>query len=214
MADGMRTIKPADAVEVAARKIARALGHGYGWIGHVEQVNIGDLGEKVTAGADAYAIVRRGAVVEQAAKSIQGGARVRRQHRWSVSHAMVAIPQHRPDMGVLAALSYAKLSGPLEPLLYLYATGDAHYWAQAEPYAVACIKHPHGATAMRDAVQRILYGRAEISQDGRAKLLGIRAATYRAITKRCEAMLWRWLNRAAYQFLNSLNGTGMRPPNA
>lgn len=177
MADGGQAIMPADVVEVAARKLARALGHGYGWLAHVDQVAAESLAERGVARSEVYAIARRCRVEEQAARSIVGSVRVRQLHRWSVSRAAVAIPQHRPDMGVLAALSYAKLEGPLEPLLCLYATGDPRYWSKVAPYALACSQGAHGAVALQDAAQRLLFGRADVSQDRRAKELGLRASS-------------------------------------
>jgi hypothetical protein len=58
--------------------------------------------------------------------------------------------------------------------------------------------------ALNDAMERIMFRRASIPQDARAKMLGIRASGYRAATRAAEARLRSWLLTASRGFLGAL----------
>jgi len=92
----------------------------------------------------------------------------------------------------------AKLNGPLEAILLLYATGDV------ERFGLACVRTAFASEALTDAMQRILCGRAAISMDNRAKQLGVRASGYRGLTRSVEVRLRRWLKIAADRFIGAL----------
>jgi hypothetical protein len=199
VADGGRATPLSNAPEIAARRLARALGMGSSWYADTDLLPLESEGE------GSLAVARRSRVTEQAARSIDGTAHLKRQQQWKVSGSVVAVPCHAMDVTALGALSFAKLDGPLEAILLLYATGDvAEYWPTVERYGLACVRNANASEALRDAMQRVLVGRAEISQDDRAKHLGVRANTYRELTKRCEQILRRWLHRAAIAFTNAL----------
>lgn len=202
MADGGQTVDQWDLVERAARRLARALGPGHGWRPDVREATRGGGATTLPPQSPALAISRRGQVTEGAAKSIGGSRHVRRQQEWSKSRGVVAVPSYRQDSDALAALSFAKLDGPLEAILLLYATGDVNrYWPTVKRFGLAGKAAWADDCAITDAMQRILCGRAAISQDARAKELRVRADTYRSQTRNSEAVIRNWLNRAAAIFL-------------
>ncbi|PXV60544.1 hypothetical protein SAMN04487785_102266 [Dyella jiangningensis] len=205
MADGGQTVDQWDLVEMAARILARAFGTGYGWAPLMQEARIEEPGSEVLDQSCVLAIAKRGPVIEQAAKSIDGCRHVRRQHRWSTSRTVVAIPSYRHDTEAIAALSFAKLDGPLEAILLLYATGGVNrYWPTVKRFGLA--RKPSWADdcAITDAMQRILCGRAAISQDDRARELRMRASAFRELTREYERRLLCWLGRAASAYLVAL----------
>lgn len=209
MADGGQTIDQSEVIERAARRLARALGTGYGWNPSMQEARVGVPGREVLDESCVLAISRRGQVTEQAARSIGGSSHVRRQHQWSTSHGVVAIPSYRHDSDALAALSFAKLDGPLEAILLLYATGDVNrYWPTVKRFGLAASPFRFADEALTDAMQRMLCGRATISKDDRAKLFRLRASTYRHLTDRCEGMMRSWLTKAASRYLLTLSPIG------
>jgi hypothetical protein len=106
----------------------------------------------------------------------------------------VAPPSFVPAYDALGALAMAKLDGPLEAILLLYATGDVkRFWPVMERCGLACVRNAFASEALTDAMQRILCGRAAISMDDRAKTLGVRASRYRALTRASEDLIRRWL---------------------
>ena len=114
------------------------------------------------------------------------------------THIFVATPSFVPGYDALGALAMAKLNGPLEAILLLYATGDV------ERFGLACVRTAFASEALTDAMQRILCGRAAISMDNRAKQLGVRASGYRGLTRSVEVRLRRWLKIAADRFIGAL----------
>lgn len=202
MADGGQAIDQWGVIELAARRLARALGYGGGFL--VDTREEAQRNAESARGIGHFSIVRRGRVVEQAAKSIRGSTRVRRQHEWKQFAGVVAIPVVRPDQDALAALSFAKLDGPLEAILLLYATGDVpRYWPTVRRFGLAVMAVKLAEEALTDAMQRILCGRAAMSKDMRAKVLRIRADRYRRLTADCEKLLASWLWRASRCFLGA-----------
>lgn len=127
---------------------------------------------------------------------------VKRLHRWKRAAGRVGVPSHRPCFDAAGALSFANLPGPLAPLLLLYACEDLRQWPTVEWFALACYPHPE---AVGDAMRRILWGTrgrfAPMPADRRARQLHMRAETFRKRTRRAEAMLRDWLDRAAWVFL-------------
>ena len=203
MADGGQAIDQMDVIELAGRRIAGALGYGGGFLADTREV--AERNAESTRGIGHFSIVKRGRVVEQAAKSIRGSTRVRRQHQWKRFAGVVAIPVAKPDQDALVALTFARLDGPLEAILLLYATGDVpKYWPTVKRYGLAVKAVSFAVEALTDAMQRILCGRAAIAQDNRASALKIRASRYRRLTNECEELLRGWLRRAAVRFFVAL----------
>ncbi|WNL47913.1 hypothetical protein RKE25_09905 [Dyella sp. BiH032] len=200
MADGGQAIDQAHVIELAARRLARALGYGGGFLADTREE--AERNAESTCGIGHLSVVKRGRVIEQAAKSIHESTRVRRQHEWKQSAGVIAIPVARPDQDALAALSFAKLDGPLEAILLLYATGDVpKYWPIVKRFGLAVKAVRFAEEALTDAMQRILCGRAVMAQDMRAKALNIRASRYRRLTSACEDLLRSWLKRASHRYL-------------
>lgn len=206
MGDGGQTVNQFDAVERAARILARALGAGYGWRPDVREATRGSA-TPLPAQSSALSISRRGQVTEQAAKSIGGTKHLRRQQEWSKSRGVVAVTSYRMDEEALAALGFAKLDGPLEAILLLYATGDVNrYWPCVERYGLATTNAMFAREALSDAMERVLClrRREKVPCDLRAKALGVRAATYRGEVLQCRVILMCWLERAACRYMHAL----------
>lgn len=208
MADGGQTVDQWDLVERAARRLARALGTGYAWAPDVNEV--ADVGpdREVAAPSSGLAICRLGQVTEQAAWSIDGTKHLRRQQRWANCGGVVAVPSYRMDQDALAALSFAKLDGPLEAILLLYATGDVpRYWPTVERYGLAVRRAVFAREALSDAMAVVLClrQREKIPLDVRAKILGVRAASYREEVRRSRVLLAGWLERAAHRYMQGID---------
>ena len=204
MTIGRRADTDEEVIERASRILARALGYGSPWFATT-------IDAPYEPGADddpknyALAVCTPGMVTEQAAWSVGGSRHVRRQRIWRQSAYRVAIPVCRPDYDALGALSLAKLDGPLEAILFLYATGDVErFWPVVERFGLACVRNAFASEALTDGMQRILCKRAAVSQDARAKDLGVRASVYRAATRNAEILLRRWLLTASGRFIAAL----------
>lgn len=205
MADGGQAIDQAQVIELAARRLARALGTGQAWYAEV-QVAADLLAEDELPQSERLSVARRGRVVEKAARSVAGSRHVRRELEWRHSPGVSAVARCRPDLDALAALSFAKLDGPLEAMLLLYATGDVpRYWPTVKRYGLAYRSERYAEQAITDAAKRLLCGCADLAQDERAKALKIRASTYRHITRDFERVLRHWLGVASHRFLLALN---------
>jgi hypothetical protein len=205
MADGGQTVDQWDLVERAARRLAHAFGTGYGWRPDVREATRSGGATTLPPQSPALAISRRGQVTEHAARSIGGTRHLRRQQEWSKSRGVVAVPSYRQDSDAIAALSFAKLEGPLEAILLLYATGDvSRYWPTVKRFGLAGNPFWQDDCALTDAMQRILCGRAAMSQDARAKELRMRASSYRELTRSYERRLGKWLASAAGHFLTAM----------
>ena len=216
MADGWRperrkeqfTAPEAEQLGRAAKRLAAAFGYGSGWMSPtLEMPETDTWGEGVAP----LTIAHRGRVTEQAARSIDGSKHVRRQHAWAVHGGMVAVPTVSPDPFGQAALSFAQLRGPLEPLLLAYALESMPHWLKVEPFLHAVRPSCNPITAGRDAMARIMYAAAATPIDQRARELGIRAATYREETRGAEYVLRDWLVRAATVYNRVGNAQSGRP---
>lgn len=205
MTIGRRADTEQEAIERAARVLAGALGYGSPWYATT-------IDAPFTPGTDddpknhALAVCSPGIVTEQAAWSVDGSRHVKRQRAWRQSAYRVAIPVCKPSHDALAALSLAKLDGPLEAVLLLYSTGDVgRFWPDVERFGRACVRGPFAPEALNDAMERIMFRRAFIPQDARAKMLGTRASGYRAATRAAEVRLRSWLLTASRRFLSALS---------
>ena len=199
---------PFDPVEKASRILAQAFGYGDSWFTADVQFDSDSTtyadGIASHRQADGLPIARRTETLEKADKA----ANVGEFHHWQRAKGIAVMPRVRPQRSALIALSDAKLDGPLEDWLLLYALQDWSRWLRVRRYAIAC--RPHSA-AVDDAAQRIVWRRATIPQDERAKLLGVNAESYRKQSRAAEFMLTNWLDRAASQFIAALDA-GPIPP--
>jgi hypothetical protein len=187
----------AEQVERAAKRLAAAFGYGSGWMSPtLEMPEMDTWGEGMTP----LAIAHRGHVTEQAARSVGGSMHVRRQHAWTIHGRIVSIPTVAPDPFGQAALSFAQLRGPLEPLLLAYALESMPHWLMVEPFLHAVRPSRNAVIAGRDAMARIMFSEAATPIDRRARELGVRAATYREETRGSEYVLRGWLTRAAMAY--------------
>lgn len=189
-----------DAIERASRILAQAFGYGDSWFTADCQF---DASEAAARGepTGGLPIARRTETLERADRA----ANVGEFHHWKRAKGIAVMPRVRPKRNALGSLAFAKLDGPLEDWLLVYALQDWSRWPRVRRFAIACRPDP---VAIDDAAQRILWRTAEISQDQRANALRKKAETYRRSTRAAESMLREWLNRAAAAFLQALNGEG------
>ena len=190
-----------EAVERASRILAQAFGYGDSWF--TADLQFGQDSVDYTDGvaankeAEGLPIARRTETLERADRA----ANVGEFHHWKRCKGVGVTPRVRPNRTALGALAYAKLDGPLEDWLLLYALQDWSRWPRVRDYAIAC--RPDGL-GIEDAAERILFRTATLAQDGRARMIGIRASTFREQTAAAEIMLRNWLGRAAGRFLSAL----------
>lgn len=139
---------------------------------------------------------------ESAARSIAGGSRTPAMRRWSRSAAVVALPSFKPDRDAVAALG--RVEAVPAALLRVYALEDWQAWPVVEMAAMVVVSGRGAREAVADAMSRILWRVAAVSQDNRAKDLRMRASSYRALTGEAEVVLRRWLDRGATQHLQAV----------
>ncbi len=209
-------IGPADwaQIERATKRLARAFGYGSGWRGEVLNVAESGMAESGLDNSAAVALVHRGRVVDGAARSIRGSSSVRRQHAWTPHRGIVSVPHASPDPAGQAALAFAKLTGPLWPLLRVYALDELECWPEVERYL--CRELPGRMMACRHAMARLMCRTKAI--DDQARVLGMRASTYRAQVREAEGTLARWLALASRRYNRCADATsprlGRREPSA
>ncbi|HEY4093264.1 MAG TPA: hypothetical protein VGN46_17265 [Luteibacter sp.] len=166
MADGGRAETQEEMIDRAARILAAALATGSPWISRVNYERLagessGDLAnprELIVAEREERKGRRK--VLVSTLRDHDRKIAVRRLRVWRY-HKFAADPVYNPSWDALGALAIAKLDGPLEATLLLYATGDVHrYWPTVELYGLACLRNAFAWEALTDAMQRILCGRA------------------------------------------------------
>jgi len=198
-----RAIGAEDAIERASRVLAHAFGYGDSWL--TADLQFGQDAPASAEGiatesqADGLPIARRTETLERANRA----ANVGELHHWQRCKGMAVTPRARLNRNAVGSLAFAKLDGPLEDWLRVYALQDWRRWPNVRRYAIACRRDP---VAIDDAAQRILWRTGELSQDGRARQLSTNAESYRRRTRAAESMLREWLERAATQYLHSLDG--------
>lgn len=184
---------PVSRVETVARMLAGASGCGSflsASVAHVGQVTAETRGEVV-------GVAWRGTREESAARSIDGSTRARAMHAWTRAAGTTALPSYRPDPDVVAAM--AGVEAVPCALLRVYALEDWQAWPMVEMAAMVVITGKGSREAVCDAMGRILWRVAVVPQDERARQLHMRAADYRALTRKAECVLLDWLDRAAEQ---------------
>ncbi|MFA5899708.1 MAG: hypothetical protein WC829_11415 [Hyphomicrobium sp.] len=215
MADGGRAgskqkldFSEREAIEVdrAARRIARMFGFGGAWDAPCAY-DQGD-GQDSTDSGDRMTVAHRGRVDEKASFAIVNGVRVRlvkRQHRWTAHKGISAVPMATPLVERIAALGFLRVSKPALDLLIAYSCEDMAAWLRVEPHLHREIPTQHQLAAGRDAMARIMFRRAAVTQDERARQLGTRASGYREETAQMERFLRAWLVAAATAFNSQPN---------
>jgi hypothetical protein len=189
--------------ETAARKLSGWGGAGNSWFASCEHRKAGSLAAK-EAGADGMAIANRGRIVEHAAKGLHGSGSTRALHRWNRSAEWVAIPQTASQAGMAGTLGFAKLDGPLEAILLLYAAEDWTQWPIVERYALACWDGRRELLA--HAMAAIMWPIRKGDDKEWAKLMRMRKADYLVARRRAEQLLGGWLDMAAERFMASAKG--------
>lgn len=189
------------AVEEAARHLCRWRGTGMAWNAELEWVKPDDA---ENSDRERLHVVRRGRLEEGAAKSISGSVRVRQQRSWANSGAALAIPAHKSDADVGAALALANLTGPLEPLLLLVCCEDLVQWQAVIRFGLPAMNHPHALEALTDAMHCLMWRRPVMSLAKRAASLKVRRENYARLRRQANALLGTWLEMAAERFLGAL----------
>jgi hypothetical protein len=198
-----------DTVERAAKILGAAFGCGSSWTaGVVYGRSFGMDGDfenhRSLTVAEREGRRGRAKYIEKPTRDQNGVLTMHGVRSWR-THTFVATPAFVPGYDALGALAMAKLEGPLEAILLLYATGDVkRFWPVVERFGLACVRNAFASEALTDAMQRILCGRAAISMDDRAKQLGVRASGYRGLTRAVEARLRQWLSTGARRYLACL----------
>lgn len=196
MADGGE--RPITRVEMVAGMLAASSGTG-----SFLRADVGTVG-KVSAETrgEVVGIAWKGTREESAARSIGNGSRASALHAWSRDSGVSALPSFRPDRDAIVAMG--RVEAVPAALLRVYALEAWHEWSTVEAAALVVIAGRGAREAVCDAMGRILWRVAAVSQDGRARALGMRAGDYRALPRKAEGLLWRWLDRAAGQFMDRL----------
>lgn len=126
------------------------------------------------------------------------GDSVREFRTWDHHHTFGAAPANPANYDVAHALSYAKLDGPLEPLLRLVALQDGTQWPRVLRYLTAKGYRP---SPCRTAIRKILFPYARIvNVDAEADR---HTATYREEVRAARATLERWLRTASWRFMRA-----------
>lgn len=129
-----------------------------------------------------------------------GPNRVRQFKDWREDdhyRGSACMPHVRSGSDVAAALAMARLSGPLMPLLLLYALQDETQTETVLRYACACGARPEIA---RDALVRVLSP-GRITRGDAKTSLRMRRSEYSKQMRTAQARLEQWLHRAAVEFL-------------
>lgn len=105
------------------------------------------------------------------------------------------------------ALGAARLTGPEESVLRLFALQEWTRWPTLQQATIAGMAPCwYADQAADDAMARILWGKATMAKDSRARSLRVRSMEYRRATGQAEALLRSWLHLAALSYLAVLSG--------
>ena len=131
---------------------------------------------------------------EQSAQMRRAGSstRTRQIRAWSASSMHVALPAARPSRSVLHALVDARLTGPLEHWLLLYALRMPNRWGTVSRFMEAC---GHSHWAAREAALRLMGARRPFRDI--AKEQAMRESSCRTQVIAAERRLLDWLSRAS-----------------
>lgn len=189
-------------VDEAARYLSSWKGAGMAWHADVDWV-AADQADNPDAAK--LQVVKRGRLLDGAARAVRGSGRVGQLRAWQASGGRVVIPKHHPGADVAAALAMARLDGPLEAILLLVCCEDLSQWPTVLRYGRVCLPHRFAEEALTDAMHRIMWRRPVLPLEARAKALRVRKETYAVVRLTAEETLSRWLGDAAGRFLGALN---------
>lgn len=128
-----------------------------------------------------------------------GAQRVREFEHWKTVAKQVCVPRASSGADVSAALTMARLPGPLRPLLLLYALQDERQAEAVLRYACAYGTRPE---IVKDALVRFLFPARVPTGDAKPSAR-MRASEYRKQLREASARLERWLHAAAAEFLRA-----------
>lgn len=189
-------------MDEAARHLSSWKGAGMAWHADVDWVSADqpENPEPVT-----LHVVKRGRLLDGAAKSVRGSGRVGQMRVWQASGGRVVIPKHRSGADVAAALAMAQLDGPLEAILLLVCCEDLAQWPTVLRYGRVCLPHRFADEALTDAMHRIMWRRPVMPLEARAKSLRVRKDRYAVIRGAAESMLIGWVEAAAERLTFALH---------
>ena len=200
----------AQQMDRAARKIARMFGFGGAW---EVTCSYGGGDDESAYENNRLTVAHRGRVNEKAF-AVVGGERVRlgtRQHGWTAHRGISAVPVAAPVVEGIAALSFLRVGRTAVDLLIAYSCEDFGAWLRVERCLHRELPSRHALMAGRDAMARIMFRCAVLTQDERARQLKTRAESYREETAAAERFLRAWLVTAATAFNEHPN---YKPPKA
>lgn len=212
--------------DAAGRFMAGGFGYGVSWYGDAPDAPLDDIDEHGIRrrNLDVWRVARRGATEEKAGRydpdwladepetvrdaakawlashplSEKRGDSVREFRTWQHHQTFGAAPTKPADYGAAHALAFAKLDGPLEPLLRLVALQDESQWPKILRYLTA---KGHRPAPCRTAIRKVLFPYARVvNVDAEADR---HAATYRAEVKAAREVLERWLRMASWRFMRA-----------
>lgn len=190
-------------VDEAARYLSSWKGAGMAWHADVDWVSPeqADNPEGST-----LRVVKRGRLLDGAAKSLRGSGRVGQMWNWQASGGRLVTPKHQSGADIAAALAMAQLDGPLEAILLLVCCQDLSQWPTVLRYGRVCLPHRFAEEALTDAMHRIMWRRPVMSLEARARSLRVRRDTYATIRVAAEEMFRSWLHEASALFVSRLLG--------
>lgn len=190
-------------VELAARMLAAAYGTG-----SVLRCDTTEVAAR--EGTEVVGIAWRGKREESAARAIGGCTRAPQLHTWARA-GKVALPAVRGDVLTVGAM--AGVERVPAALLSVFALQDWQQWPLVERCALHVITGRGAREAVCDAMACILWRRATMAKQDRARELRMRSADYSGLVARADALLRRWLERGARQLVAQLKPERNAPAN-
>lgn len=140
------------------------------------------------------------------ARNYTPGERIGEHRHWKrAAGGFSLVPTTALDEAAMGASAFAGLTGPLWPLLKLYALEDWAQWPTVRRFAEGV--RPD-RMAVVEAMARLMWpNRRQFWAQTRAEVNGIRKADYLDRVMPAERMLTAWLERAAEAF----NAAAVRP---
>lgn len=218
-------------LDAVAKVLAAAHGHGSAWN---PETDLSSSTEASPRHTERLPVSRQGRTIEQASRAInphhppawfealpadeqaktlewsgthklnRRGNGVHEHEAWNQDRGAAALPWVPSAADIQIALSAADLSGPLRPLLMLYALEDGSDWPIVELHMKA---RGHSPNATMRAAARIMCPGNSIPVPpikDCAIVLNIPIAQYHAEVKAADRQLREWLDLAARRFVNAL----------
>lgn len=192
-------------VDEAARYLSSWKGAGMAWHADVDWVTADQADNPE---GSTLRVVKRGRLLDGAAKSLRGSGRVGQVREWQASGTKVVIPKQKSGADIAAALAMAQLDGPLEAILLLVCCEDLAQWPTVLRYGRVCLPHRFADEALTDAMHRIMWRRPVIPLAARAKLLRVRKQRFAVLRSEAELILMTWLTLGAQRFVETVRAEG------